>query len=226
MKRTPHLHGIAGIDEAGRGPMIGPMVICGILVEVECLRELRAIGVRDSKLLSPSKRVELKNIIEQIAHKIAIRTVSAEDIDRRRINTTLNEIEVAEFASIAKSLNPEKLYLDAADVVPDRFGVKVGALSGLSPQRVLIVSEHKADSTYPIVSAASILAKVERDRIISSYHEIYGEFGSGYPTDSKTVNFVKELVRNNQELPPIIRKSWKSVRKIMDAESKKQMRLG
>ena len=104
--------------------------------------------------------------------------------------------------------------------------MKVGALSGLSPQRVLIVSEHKADSTYPIVSAASILAKVERDRIISSYHEIYGEFGSGYPTDSKTVNFVKELVRNNQELPPIIRKSWKSVRKIMDAESKKQMRLG
>ena len=226
MKQTPHLRGIAGIDEAGRGPMIGPMVICGILVEVECLRELQAIGVRDSKLLSPSRRFELKKDIEQIAQRIDIRAVSAEDIDRRRIYTTLNEIEVVEFASIAKSLNPEELYLDAVDVVPDRFGVKVAALSGLSPQEVRIVSEHKADSTYPIVSAASILAKVERDRIISSYHEVYGQFGSGYPTDPKTINFVKALVRNNQELPPIIRKSWGSVRKIMDAESKKQMRLG
>lgn len=225
MTQTPPLHGIAGIDEAGRGPMIGPMVICGVLVEAERLQEIETIGVKDSKLLSPSRRIALKSKIEEIADKIAFRTVTAEDIDRRRNHTTLNEIEVMEFASIAMSLNPAELYLDAADVVPERFGIKIGALSGLDSRGTVIVSEHRADSTYPLVAAASILAKVERDRIISSFHDVYGYFGSGYPNDSKTVTFVKDLVSTNQELPPIVRKSWDSVRKILNDESMKQMRL-
>ena len=219
------LRGIAGIDEAGRGPMIGPMVICGVLIEKERLGELEEIGVKDSKLLSHSRRVKLKDEIEQIVSKIAIRTVTAEDIDGRRRHTTLNEIEVAEFASIAKSLNPQELYLDAADVVAERFGLKVGSLSGVASRGTLIVSEHKADINYPLVSSASILAKVERDRIIRSFHEIHGDFGSGYSTDPKTVNFVRDLVQKNQELPSIIRKSWGSVRKIIDSESLKQIRL-
>lgn len=224
IKRT-QLRGIAGIDEAGRGPMIGPMVVCGVLIDEDQLNELASIGAKDSKTLSPSQRLRLRKKIEQISRTIVIRKVSASDIDERRKHTTLNEIEVAEFIAIAKSLKPKELYLDAADVVAERFGIRIGTQSGIVFQGALVVSEHRADSKYPIVSAASIIAKVERDTIIKSYHEMYGDFGSGYPTDPKSVKFVRALVKHNQKLPPIIRKSWDSVRRIVDEESMKQMKL-
>jgi len=220
------LKGIAGIDEAGRGPMIGPMVICGVLIDSEKLPKLEKIGAKDSKTLSHSRRLKLKKQIENIASKIEIRTVSAAEIDRLRKRTTLNEIEVAEFAFIAKKLKPKEIYLDAADVKADRFGEKIGRLSGLASKGALIVSKHKADSIYPIVSAASIIAKVERDSVISEFHKRYGDFGSGYPSDPKTVRFVSELVKSNKKLPPIVRKSWDSVRKILDEESSEQTTLG
>lgn len=219
------LKGIAGIDEAGRGPMIGPMVICGVSVDSKKLHLLEKIDVRDSKVLSPSRRLKLKDRIEQIVDKIEIRTVSASDIDRLRKKKTLNEIEVSEFALIAKKLNPQEVYLDAADVKASRFGERVGKLSGLESKGTVIVSEHKADSKYPIVSAASIIAKVERDRVISEYHKRYGDFGSGYPSDPKTVRFVRDLVRNGQRLPSIVRASWESVRKILGDESTEQTTL-
>jgi ribonuclease HII len=215
------LHGTAGIDEAGRGPMIGPMVICGVLIDSEKLHEFKKIGAKDSKMLSPARRLKLKEKIEHVASKIVVRSVSAAEIDRLRKRTTLNEIEVAEFASVAKTLNPQMIYVDAADVNANRFGEKIGKLSGLASKGAVIISEHKADSKYPIVSAASIIAKVERDRVISEYHMKYGDFGSGYPSDPKTVNFVKTLVRNKKKLPPIIRESWESVRKILDGKSTK-----
>jgi ribonuclease HII len=220
------LQGTAGIDEAGRGPMIGPMVICGLLIDSEDLDRLEQIGARDSKTLSHSRRLKVKEQIEKVISKIVIRSVSAADIDRLRKRTTLNEIEVKEFASIARELNPQEIYLDAADVIAERFGEKVGNLSGLASKGALIVSEHRADSKYSVVSAASIIAKVERDRAISEYHKKYGDFGSGYPSDPKTVDFVRNLVRNNQKLPPIIRKSWDSVRRILDEESTEQSTLG
>jgi ribonuclease HII len=220
-----NLRGIAGIDEAGRGPMIGPMVICGILIDSDRLQELVKIGARDSKTLTHKRRLVLKAQIEKITAKIEIRTVSAADIDRLRKRTTLNEIEVTEFASIAKALNPKEIYLDAADVKADRFGSKIGELSGIASKGAKIVSEHKADAKYPVVSAASIIAKVERDLAIERFHQKYGDFGSGYPNDPKTVKFVKNLVRNGEKLPPIIRKSWESVRRIVAEESTDQTKL-
>jgi ribonuclease HII len=219
------LRGIAGVDEAGRGPMIGPMVICGILVDSDRLNELVEIGAKDSKTLTHKRRLVLKKQIEKITSKIEIRTVPAADIDRLRKRTTLNEIEVAEFASIAKALNPKEIYLDAADVIAERFGSKIGELSGIASKDAKIVSEHKADAKYPIVSAASIIAKVERDLAIEKFHQKYGDFGSGYPNDPKTIKFVRNLVRNGEKLPIIIRKSWESVRKIIDAESTDQTTL-
>jgi ribonuclease HII len=78
------------------------------------------------------------------------------------------------------------------------------------------VSEHKADSTYPIVSAASIIAKVQRDQAITRLHSRYGDFGSGYPSDPKTIEFVRNLVTSKQKLPSIIRHSWDSVRRIQE----------
>ena len=219
------LFGIAGIDEAGRGPMIGPMVICGILVNPDRLHELVEIGAKDSKELTHKRRLILKEKIEKIAAKIEIRTITADDIDRLRKRITLNVIEEIEFASIAKILKPKEIYLDAADVNAERFGAKIGKLSGIASMGATIVSEHKADSKYPIVSAASILAKVKRDLTIEKLHEKYGDFGSGYPNDPKTIKFVKNLVRNGEKLPSIIRKSWESVRRIVDEESTEQTKL-
>ncbi len=220
-----NLKGIAGVDEAGRGPMIGPMVVCGILVDSDRLHELVEIGAKDSKTLTHRRRLQLKPQIKQIAAKIEIRIVSASEIDSLRKRTTLNEIEVKEFASIVKALNPKEVYLDAADVKPTRFGSKIGELSGVASKGAKIISEHKADAKYPIVSAASIIAKVERDQAIERYHQKYGDFGSGYPNDPKTIKFVRSLVRKGEKLPPIIRKSWESVIKIIDNESAKQTKL-
>ena len=211
------LFGIAGVDEAGRGPMIGPMVVCGVLIDPDKISELNKIGARDSKILSPSRRQTLSQKIKGLVTKVEIRSVSAADIDRLRKRTTLNEIEVAEFASVVKSLKPKEVYLDAADVNPKRFGKKVGELSGISAMGAKIVSEHKADSKYPIVSAASILAKVERDRVIEVMHQEYGDFGSGYPSDPKTIRFVRGLLEERTVLPPIIRQSWDSVKKIRES---------
>jgi ribonuclease HII len=217
MTKKSRLYGIAGIDEAGRGPMIGPLVICGVLVEPHKLPELNKIGARDSKTLSPSRRQTLSQKIRGLAVKAEIRLVSAADIDRLRKRTTLNEIEVAEFVSVVKELLPQEVYVDAADVNAERFGNKIGDQSNIAAMGALIISEHKADSKYPIVSAASIIAKVERDRIIKEMHQEYGDFGSGYPSDPKTINFVRGLLEEGITLPPIIRKSWDSVRKIRES---------
>ena len=215
-KSGTSLRGIAGVDEAGRGPLIGPMVICGVLVSSAKLEEIEHIGVRDSKMLTPQRREKLAAKIESIADKIITRSVSASEIDRLRKQMTMNEIEVKEFVEVVKALSPQKLYLDAADVKAERFGERIGQMSGLLLKGVVIVSEHKADSKYPIVSAASIIAKVQRDEAITRLISKYGDFGSGYPSDPKTVEFVRNLVKSRQKLPSIVRHSWDSVRRIRE----------
>jgi ribonuclease HII len=215
-KRRTSLRSIAGVDEAGRGPLIGPMVICGVLVNTATLDEIEHIGVRDSKMLTPQRREKLAVMIESIADTIITRSVSASEIDRLRKRMTMNEIEVNEFVEVVKMLNPQTVYLDAADVNAKRFGERVGKMSGIASKGAVIVSEHKADSTYPIVSAASIIAKVQRDQAITRLHSRYGDFGSGYPSDPKTIEFVRNLVTSKQKLPSIIRHSWDSVRRIQE----------
>jgi ribonuclease HII len=218
---TKHsLHGIAGIDEAGRGPLIGPMVICGVLVNSKSLTELQHIGVRDSKVLTPARREKLKAEIEPIAEQVVIRALSASEIDRLRKRMTMNEIEVRAFSEVARALSPESIFLDAADVKASRFGANVGEMSGLTSKGAVIISEHKADSKYPVVSAASIIAKVERDHTIQRLHARYGDFGSGYPSDPKTIAFVRGLLLEGKNLPSIVRHSWDSIRRIHEEVKK------
>lgn len=209
------LYGVAGIDEAGRGPMIGPMVICGVLMDSAEISTLKTMGVKDSKLLTPKRRMELSDIVKGMAVKISLEVVSAAEIDHfRKQGTTINEIEVRSFVSILKSLRPAEVYMDAVDVNAKRFCDTIADKSNLSSFGCKLVAEHKADLKYPIVSAASIVAKVERDRLIKELHVKYGDFGSGYPTDPKTVEFVRDLVMQGDKLPPIIRSTWVSVKKI------------
>ncbi|MFQ5831309.1 MAG: ribonuclease HII [Candidatus Thorarchaeota archaeon] len=220
------LEGTAGVDEAGRGPMIGPLVVCGVLFDSEAIPDLKRLGVRDSKTLAPKRRSELAASVQTMAKKVETRSVTAEEIDRLRgRGVSLNEIEVHQFASVLKELSPKVAYLDAADVKADRFGQAVGERSGLLALGCNLISEHKADSKYPVVSAASIIAKEQRETIISNLHERHGDFGSGYPNDPKSVRFVQSLADEGREIPSIIRKSWESVRRILDNAATMQSTL-
>jgi ribonuclease HII len=207
--------GIAGVDEAGRGPMIGPLVVCGILVDPLDMRNLEALGLKDSKILSSNRREQLELRIKGISSRVELERITASEIDAsRRRGITMNEIEVDAFANVIRSLRPLEVFVDAADVNADRFGAAIAERSGLALEATRFVSEHKADAKYPIVSAASIVAKVERDRRIKELHGEYGDFGSGYPNDPKSIDFVRGLVLEGQEMPDIVRRSWESIKRI------------
>ncbi|MBO8173861.1 MAG: ribonuclease HII [Thermococcus sp.] len=202
---------LGGIDEAGRGPVIGPLVIAAVVVDEKNLSKLEALGVRDSKKLTPKRREKLFNEIIALLDDYVIIELSPEQIDGRE--GTMNEFEVENFIKALNSLKvkPDVIYIDAADVKEERFGEIIGKRLNFSPK---IIAEHKADAKYLPVSAASILAKVMRDRAIEKLKEQYGEIGSGYPSDPRTRKFLEEYYKEHGKFPPIVRKSWKTLRKI------------
>lgn len=206
---------IGGIDEAGRGPVFGPMVVAGVSGTNQQL--FRDLGVRDSKVLSPEKRTRLAREIEEVARKVETILIDSADIDQRRDDETLNEIEVSAFAVIARRLNVLELFVDAVDVIAPRFGRDI--LRHLGPEAGLmrIVAEHKADVTYPVVSAASIIAKVQRDREVARMgrpleKEIGLPVGSGYATDPITIRFLEAYYAQRHTLPVGTRLSWDTAR--------------
>ena len=215
---------ICGIDEAGRGPVLGPMVVAGVKIEDDIL--LRKIGVKDSKKLTPKRREKLAEEIKKIAD-YEIQIVGSEMCIRDR-EMTLNVLEAKLFATIIEKLtlcsNTRSstsnsiakdfvVYVDAADVNEENF--KRCILNELG-REMNIVSEHNADEKYPVVSAASILAKTTRDEEIRKIEEEIGkQIGSGYPSDPVTINFLKEWMERYGELPPYTRRSWKTARRIV-----------
>ncbi len=206
-----------GVDEAGRGPAIGPMVVAGVCADRDRLIE---IGVKDSKKLSAGRRERLEREIRKVATKIVIRVVEPEEIDMMRENITINEIEVRIFADVINELNCEEVYVDAADVDEERFSLEI---SKYLKKEVRIISRHKADEIYPEVSAASIIAKVERDRIIQKISQEIGDFGSGYPSDPRTAEFLREYYKKHGKFPPYTRLSWKNVKKIVEESRQKSI---
>ncbi len=204
---------ICGIDEAGRGPVIGPMVVAGVRVNDD--GRLIEFEVKDSKMLSASRRDELEKKIKKDTNYV-IREISSSDIDTLRNSMTLNQLEANVFAAIIEELCDEEdiCYVDSASTNEGRFGKMVK--KGIEKQ-VKIVSEHEADRDYPVVSAASILAKVERDRQISMISEKIGrDIGSGYPSDQRTREFLKSWISENGSLPPHTRKSWKTCETLLN----------
>ncbi len=207
---------ILGIDEAGRGPVIGPMVVCGAAVSKKHIRKVDSLGLKDSKLLTPKKREEFAEKIRDVCEYELI-VVGPEQIDMRVPNeATMNALEVECFSRIIKAMKfrPGVVYLDACDVNAERFGLNVKKCLDFD---VEIVSRHKADRDYPIVSAASILAKVHRDALIREISESVGEdVGSGYPNDPVTIEFLKSYYKKNKCMPPFTRKSWKTTADIIN----------
>lgn len=212
---------ICGVDEAGRGPVIGPLVVCGVSIEGD--EVLRKLGVKDSKKLSRSKREELSEKIQNVIGDVKIIEVSASEIDILREEITLNQLEVKVFASIIKSLGPDIAYVDAADVDEERFARDIIDEIG-SP--VNIISRHKADDTYPVVSAASILAKVRRDAEVQKIEDEIGEpIGSGYASDPNTIRFMESWLMRYDKLPPHTRKSWDTSSRLMNLKAIKKLDL-
>ena len=218
---------VAGVDEAGRGCVIGPLVIAGFLIKEENLPVLVQLGVKDSKLLSPKKREALSKEITRVAEKHYVVKLAPMEIDRvvesKRKLHKLNRLEAQTMAHIINTLKPDEVYVDAADVLEDRF--KHHIQEGLTV-KAKITSRHNADKIYPVVSAASIIAKVERDHEIAALKANYGDFGSGYLTDQKTMRFLKQWLQTHAEYPDCVRKSWKPAKKAKNEKGTVQKKLG
>lgn len=201
---------ICGVDEAGRGPVMGPLVVCGVAVETDT--ELKAIGVRDSKKLSASRRAAMEPEIRRVA-RVEVVEVQAEEIDALRESMTMNELEARVFATVIERLSPITAYVDAADADEDGFGRMVGAQLRC---RAEMHSRHRADEMFPVVSAASVVAKVARDaRVRQIEAEIGRPIGSGYTSDPKTVSFLRAWVEEKGSLPPHARRSWATSQNLM-----------
>ena len=217
---------VAGVDEAGRGCVIGPLVIGGVSIEKADLPKLVEIGVKDSKLLSPKKRESLAKQIRELALNCYVVHLSPAEIDHVVETGTrlykLNRFEAQAMAKVVSVLNPDLVYVDASDVNASRFGEHIAENLDFHPE---IVSEHKADLKYPVVSAASIIAKVERDKIISKLSAKHGNLGCGYPGDQKTRKFLSDWIKKFDSYPDFVRKSWKTSKKIKKEADTKQTKL-
>ncbi|MCL4334360.1 MAG: ribonuclease HII [Candidatus Thermoplasmatota archaeon] len=196
---------LCGCDEAGRGPVIGPMVIAVVCGDPE---KMRRIGVKDSKALSESRRESIYDLIMKDSELANYVIVTEEEIDE---STFRGELNLLEARVISRMISRENEYvIDCPDVNEERFAKLIGVLSGNDK----ITAKHKADVNYPLVSAASIVAKVIREREISRIKEELGDFGSGYPSDQRTVVYLRDYFRKNRKLPPHVRRSWKTVNAI------------
>ena len=203
-----------GIDEAGRGSVMGPLVVASVCVEDDS--GLIYIGVRDSKKLTPNAREKLYSIITGMA-EYSVEVITAEEIDTRRAKESLNDIEADMFVNSARGMkNADRIYADCPDVNESAFAKELSVKLGGRT----VIAEHKADDIYPVVSAASIIAKVTRDRMISDISREFGkDIGSGYPSDPVTMDFIEKWIKDNGRAPPHTRCSWEPVRKLLSLSS-------
>jgi len=217
---------ILGVDDAGRGCVIGPLVVAGVLIDESSQSELLELGVRDSKLLSRRRRKQLFEGIKRIAIATHVVKVSPAEIDkvvnsRRRLHK-LNRLEAQAMAKVIRALRPDVAIVDASDVLADRYRRHITELLSF---QVKVISEHKADKNYPVVSAASIIAKVERDDSIETLKAQHGDFGSGYMTDLKTKVFIESLIEECGVYPDFVRCSWKPAKEAKMNAGTKQTKL-
>jgi ribonuclease HII len=216
---------LIGIDDAGRGPAIGPMILAGVLIEEKEEEIFREWGAKDSKLLTPKKREEIEEKIKN-KFKYHIETTFPKEIDE---SSNLNYTEAVKAAMIINNLienldEPVKVIIDCPSVNIDSWSKDVQKL--IKKQKLVQLScEHKADVNHPVVSAASILAKEKREeelRILKKELDI--EFGSGYPSDPTTKDFLRENHRN-EKYRKIIRYSWSTLKKLEKASDRNQKKL-
>ncbi len=212
---------ILGIDEAGKGPVLGPLVLCGYMIDSKDKNKLKKLNVKDSKLLTKKKREEIAPELRKIAKYHMLLKVDAKDIDENKKTSNLNKLEIAKMQEIINTLKPDKVIIDAFEVNTRAFKQKIKA--GLKNKKVKLVCENFADKNHVEVSAASVLAKVCRDDCIHSLREKYGFNGSGYPSDERTIMFLKDWLEKNNELPDFVRKSWYTSKTLIAEKEQKTL---
>lgn len=212
---------IIGVDEAGRGCIIGPMVICAAAINPLDEYKLKELGVKDSKKLSPAQREKLYPKVAHLCKYVTVK-VTAQELNVLMAKHNLNEIEGMKVAAAidALALHHPTAYVDSPDNVPAKFGKRI---EKYARTKAKLVCANKADDTYIIVGAASIIAKVTRDREIEKIKKETGlDFNSGYTSDPMTQKFV-----HNREaypaLEPYLRTKWATLKiekqkKLLDFE--------
>lgn len=217
-----------GVDDAGRGPVIGPMVLAGVLVDDKQLEILKKLEVKDSKMLSSKQREFLAVQIKKNVTAFCILRASPEEIDTKIANgINLNKIEALKTAEIINVLSKRAAKAEAIIDCPSN---NIAAWQNYLSQhihdkaKVKLRCEHKADVNYPVVSAASILAKVTRDEEVEKIGKrINEDIGSGYPSDPVTVEFLKKYSRKYKD-SGIFRKSWQTWK--TEEKKKGQRKIG
>lgn len=208
---------ICGVDEAGKGSVLGPLVVAGIGVSSE--ERLADLGVKDSKLLPPRERERLYREIRKRC-RVATVVINAQEIDTIRAEMTMNACVARAHARVIQKLSPACAYVDACDVNCFRYAEMVRQHL---PRPCEIVSEHHADGKFLVVSAASIIAKVVRDREIKKLALQYGEIGSGYPSDPVTIRWLTGYIGEHPAPPPIARRSWKTVGTLLAQKTQRSL---
>tara|TARA_Y100000310_G_scaffold326837_1_gene392285 strand:+ start:8367 stop:9047 length:681 start_codon:yes stop_codon:yes gene_type:complete len=219
---------IIGIDDAGRGPIIGPMILAGVILEKKQESFLKKQNITDSKLLFHNTRIKLAKIIKAKTISQKIVKTSPEEIDSslsKKVN--LNTLEAIKTAEIINALNTKKQKIK---VIVDCPSVNTTAWQNKllefikHPDNLKISCEHKADFNHTSVAAASILAKVTREEEISALKKKFGELGSGYPSDPTTKQFLEKQGRKLKD-SGIFRKSWATWKNLFPEPKKGQSSL-
>ncbi len=206
---------IAGIDEAGRGPCMGPLCISVVLIKKTQEEKLISLGLKDSKLLTESQRENFYPQIQSVAQAYSFIKIHPKELDELMTWKSLNEIEAMKIGQLLNELKekPSTIFVDSPDPIAEEFANRIKKYISFSTH---IIAEHKADFNYPIVSAASIIAKVERDKEIKKIAEKFGDIGSGYSSDPKTISFIEKYLEENNKLPEFVRNNWETNKRILD----------
>jgi len=205
---------VLGVDEAGRGPVIGSMFIGGFMVDEKDLEDVENLGVKDSKKLSEKKRESLAKQLRKMGDPF-LKEIKASEIDDLREVMTLNEIEIQGFTDVIERSDADKIIVDLPEPDGDRFIRKMKKELPAKFENRDFIAEHEADDNFPIVSAASIIAKSARENHIDQLKKKYGyDFKSGYPHDSPTIEFLEKYIEEKGELPKETRESWSTAERI------------
>src|SRR5574339_5684 len=214
---------LCGVDEAGRGSVIGPLVVAGIMIKKSKTRNLDEIGVRDSKKLTRKKRNALFYEILDIAEFTCVYKIGPKEIDESVLRNNLNKLEGRVMANIINHLEGDIAYIDSCDGNIERYTMLLRSHLNPYNSNVKIFAMHKADILNIAVSAASIIAKVIRDTEIENLQEQFHNIniGSGYPADRRTMEFINNLIQEKNNFPDFIRRSWSPVKNILEKKQKK-----
>jgi ribonuclease HII len=221
-----------GIDDAGRGPIIGPMILAGVLVDSQQERKFKSKNIRDSKDVVHVERVKLSKFIRSNSYSHFVAVAFPDEIDKalQEEGNSLNVLEAQKVARVINSINTQKYWKETIKVVVDCPSVNTTSWLGVllsfveHKDNLQVVCEHKADVNHVSVGAASILAKVMREDEVAKIKKKYGDIGSGYPADPYTKEF---LQKRGQELKDegIFRKTWSTWKRMFPEAAKGQSTL-